>query len=452
MKKNSGITLIALVITIIIMLIIATISVTMLSGDNSLIHNAGEAKESVEVKNEKDIIKLSVTATMNNNEFGELVAEELANELNTNYGDKLTATTAGNKVSVSFNSGRSYRVDINGNITQKQPVQLPEGLTIGSLVTYEPTGSTYTWQGKYATTATITKVDGVDTTTDDVLLNSTSGGADRITSWRVFKIDEDEGIVQLVPTETKSTVKLQGAPGYNNAVQLLDAACSILYSDSSKGITARSIDMDDIEPLLDSTKLQAAKDQDNHNNSVYSWLDEFDQVKIAYRKINSYFPRIYEEEINSVINGDKKTTGLGLSSPGTKLYERDEATSLTEQTTTANANIGYFQANTNIQPYNTGYEWANAFESENYKENGSKYVSMLNKTYWVASRSVVAGNGSAIFGLSYVKSSGLYGASLSWQFLFESDKVYNGKGYSMFPVVSLSSDLIEQNGSNFRIK
>ena len=45
MKKNSGITLIALVITIIIMLIIATVSVTMLAGDNSLIHNAGEAKE-----------------------------------------------------------------------------------------------------------------------------------------------------------------------------------------------------------------------------------------------------------------------------------------------------------------------------------------------------------------------------------------------------------------------
>lgn len=116
MKKNSGITLIALVITIIIMLIIATISVTMLSGDNSLIHNAGEAKESVEVKNEKDIIKLSVTATMNNNEFGELVAEELANELNTNYGDKLTATASDNTVSVSFNSGRTYDVDTDGNV------------------------------------------------------------------------------------------------------------------------------------------------------------------------------------------------------------------------------------------------------------------------------------------------------------------------------------------------
>ena len=89
MKKNSGITLIALVITIVIMLILATISVTMLSGDNSLINNAGEAKEGAEEKNEKDIINLAVTAAMNNNDFGELVAIELTDELNNNYGNML---------------------------------------------------------------------------------------------------------------------------------------------------------------------------------------------------------------------------------------------------------------------------------------------------------------------------------------------------------------------------
>ena len=116
MKKYSGITLIALVITIVIMLIIATISVTMLSGDNSLINNAGEAKESVEEKNEKDIINLAITASMNNNEFGELVASELVTELNTNYGDKLTASASGNTVNVSFNSGRIYDVDTDGNV------------------------------------------------------------------------------------------------------------------------------------------------------------------------------------------------------------------------------------------------------------------------------------------------------------------------------------------------
>ena len=126
MKKNSGITLIALAITIIIMLILATISVTMLSGDNSLIKNAGEAKEGAEEKNEKDIINLAITAAMNNNTFGELVAEELAEELNTNYGkngngdERLTASVSENTVNVVFKkSGREYDVDSSGTVTKK---------------------------------------------------------------------------------------------------------------------------------------------------------------------------------------------------------------------------------------------------------------------------------------------------------------------------------------------
>lgn len=46
MKKSSkGITLIALVITIIVLLILAGISISMLSGDNSILSRVGEAKE-----------------------------------------------------------------------------------------------------------------------------------------------------------------------------------------------------------------------------------------------------------------------------------------------------------------------------------------------------------------------------------------------------------------------
>ena len=46
--KNSGITLMALVITIIVLLILAGISITMLAGDNSILQKAGEAKEKTE--------------------------------------------------------------------------------------------------------------------------------------------------------------------------------------------------------------------------------------------------------------------------------------------------------------------------------------------------------------------------------------------------------------------
>ena len=42
MRKNRGITLIALVLTIIVLLILAGVSIAMLSGDNGLLKRAGQ--------------------------------------------------------------------------------------------------------------------------------------------------------------------------------------------------------------------------------------------------------------------------------------------------------------------------------------------------------------------------------------------------------------------------
>ena len=43
-KENKGITLIALVVTIIVLLILAGISITMLTGQNGILNRATEAK------------------------------------------------------------------------------------------------------------------------------------------------------------------------------------------------------------------------------------------------------------------------------------------------------------------------------------------------------------------------------------------------------------------------
>ena len=43
-KKNQGITLIALVVTIIVLLILAGISIAMLTGQNGILNRATEAK------------------------------------------------------------------------------------------------------------------------------------------------------------------------------------------------------------------------------------------------------------------------------------------------------------------------------------------------------------------------------------------------------------------------
>ena len=50
---NKGITLIALVITIVVLLILASVSIAMLTGDNGILTKANEAKQQTEYKNGK---------------------------------------------------------------------------------------------------------------------------------------------------------------------------------------------------------------------------------------------------------------------------------------------------------------------------------------------------------------------------------------------------------------
>ena len=59
-KEQKGITLIALVVTIIVLLILAGIAVLMVTGDNSVINKAAESKEMTEQAKEEETMKLAV--------------------------------------------------------------------------------------------------------------------------------------------------------------------------------------------------------------------------------------------------------------------------------------------------------------------------------------------------------------------------------------------------------
>ena len=58
-KKNNGITLIALVITIIVLLILAGVAIAMLSGENGILNKAKDAKEKTEKGQEQEETTLS---------------------------------------------------------------------------------------------------------------------------------------------------------------------------------------------------------------------------------------------------------------------------------------------------------------------------------------------------------------------------------------------------------
>ena len=118
MKKNQGITLIALVITIIVLLILAGISIMMLTGNNSILNQATNARKNTIEGQEKEAITLAYNGVLANTQGAGVTAEDLQRELQAN-GNDATAVQQGNKIVVTFASGNVYTVDSNGNIQLK---------------------------------------------------------------------------------------------------------------------------------------------------------------------------------------------------------------------------------------------------------------------------------------------------------------------------------------------
>ena len=115
LKNKNGITLISLVVTIIILLILAGISIGMLSGDNGVLRQAGNAKTQTDIAEEKEILQTASLATISKEKYGDLSKDKLDMELNKYSGIAGTQETD-EGIEVTFSSGRTYLVDSDGNV------------------------------------------------------------------------------------------------------------------------------------------------------------------------------------------------------------------------------------------------------------------------------------------------------------------------------------------------
>ena len=115
-KKNNGITLIALVITIIVLLILAGVTIATLTGENGILTRASDAAEQTEVAEEKEAIGVAYAGVLADNNGAGVSAGELQDELEKN-GYKATVTDKGNGTfTVKFETGREYTINADGSI------------------------------------------------------------------------------------------------------------------------------------------------------------------------------------------------------------------------------------------------------------------------------------------------------------------------------------------------
>ena len=267
--KNKGITLIALVVTIIVLLIFAGISIQMLTGENGIVQNGQEAKEKTDKSDLEEQVKLAVMGAKTSG-LGKINDVELKNELKNNIdglndsdiiGDEKGGwqVKVNNKAFVISRMGDVNEAyweevrDANGNVTEIRRVDgTVTDLKIGDIIGYSAT------QGVASTEQTISSSQGVNGAEDQTISLSDYNGTWRLLGVENGKLNLISSVIAGIPKAegdstsngvyTNSYFKLKGRIGYQNVESELNRICSF-YGKGKYAESARSINVEDINKI-----------------------------------------------------------------------------------------------------------------------------------------------------------------------------------------------------------
>ena len=441
--NEKAITLIALVVTIVILLILAGVTITMTLGQNGLFTRAREGAAAYNESEVRDDLSMLITqytwdkaSEKTDKNLGDYLKDNGATSVKANAdGTTLEVEYKGYVFTVNKDSGEITEVSKGeGNDSPTTPTIIPK---VGEIVDYKPnTPSTgydlSTAKSGYSSAQTI------DSTYDP-------------TTWKIMEIDENGNITKLfgVPSSSQSTVYFRGSTGYNNGVYLLNDICKTRYGNASLGATARSLTIEDIESRMNATGIAA-------RNAYKSGTTQYGTTR-KYTGNYTKYPALYEQEKyagvkrnadniltevsdvddgTQVITGSVNATAQAKMNPNGKTQSEDVYTAITQDTSkTASTTL------TCTQTF-----WGGSQSSSYYDD--TNFYNMIFGTgtqFWLASRWVDCNSATNIsyasFGLRGVSVSGLYGLNL---FASLGSNGYNN--YRLAPVVSLGSGIQVKSG------
>ena len=495
-KEIKGITLVALVITIVVLLILAGVSINTVLGDDGIIKKAKEAAEATkQASAEEEMNRLVLEYQLaSNDETLESFLQEKVTEGRidgvTDNGDgtititkkvegkdytitvkKPVAPTPSVKVGairvVSDNTGAGSSLGeastrkgttlyimiestISGGTTTVSP-QVPYAVTENGTYKFTVTGTvngtTYTKEvsvtvDQFKMEINLDDVqigDSVNYTYDSAesysLSSTYSGYSSNQTisqttglTWKVLNVDKENDTVDIISTNpTSSTVRFYGALGYHNGPYIMNKICEELYSNSTLNVTARNINLLDMEQHLTPTGIAT---RNKYANSV-----RYGKTK-TYKDNYSCYPLLYEGQKGAGVNvaeANASTIAQPDITKGNDPYSESVETTgpLTDKT--------YKQADNKVLTV-TQTLYSIPINEANY---GEAYKVLNNSTpYWVSARYVYTNSNVAVFGM-YDADMNLGGYNM-----FYSNK--DGYDYDdcLRPVVSLPSSLLTGEQTN----
>ena len=398
LKNNKAITLIALVVTIVVLLILAGISISLVAGDNGLIKKARDARDETRyasIKEEVELWKadksLAETTGGNRESLNDFITRL---KLKDNEQENVEKDASGKIKKITIKIG-DKTIELSDSKTLVEAFKDGE-IKVGDYLNYN------------------TKV---DTSKNYKSETNQNGWADQTytatqeTSWRVLGLNESEDQLILISAnpiaknmDTSSTnewdknpyLYMKGAYSCVNCIEILNGISGI-YS-TSLG-TVKSLTAEEINRLIGVTV-------DKENKKVYvntapdTNIDEFGVLGNTYTyKSTDYTPESY-------IAGKNVDTNKIPS-------------------VTADA---YW------------YAWGNLTINATLKEmlfSGTTESDKYSKSYWLASPGVCAGESFADFGPGYVAGGDVVGGGDS----FDSNGGWGAFRLGVRPVVYLNSEV-----------
>ena len=196
LKNKKGITLVALVVTIVVLLILAGVSINLVLGNNGIIAKAKEAETK------------SAEASQNDLKGMNALTEEMNNALGEKPKVDLSKYKIGDYVNYTYDPAENYKIPFE------------------------------TWGNANFLSDVIPQTTGL--------------------KWRILNIDEANGTVDLISENpTGTSVYFSGILGYNDGPYLMNEICKVQYSNKSLGVNARSINLLDMEKHLTAAGIAA---------------------------------------------------------------------------------------------------------------------------------------------------------------------------------------------------